>query len=380
MSAPATVGKGNVQEHGTIRAWLRGSHLDALLLLLLLLLSLVGLATLYSASGGATGLVLRQAVRLFLGLGVLVAVAQVPANYYRFVAPWFYALTILLLGLVFVIGQRSLGAVRWIDFGVVRVQPGELAQIAVPLLLAWFLGASPDPPRGLRLLLAVGLIALPAALIALEPDLGTAVLVVAIGLAVLFLAGLSWRWIATGALLLVASAPLAWHFMHHYQRERILVFLHPERDPLGAGYHILQSQIAIGSGGLLGSGWMHGTQALLNFLPEQTTDFIFAVYAEEFGLVGSLVLVVLYLLIVLRILWLAQRASDRFSRLLSATVAALVFLYAFVNIAMVSGLLPVVGEPLPLVSFGGSSIVTLLAGCGAVMGLDARRSLLDHHL
>ncbi len=218
------------------------------------------------------------------------------------------------------------------------------------------------------------------AILALEPDLGTAVLVVAIGLVVLFLAGLSWRWIAAGVLGLLASAPVAWRFMHHYQRERILVFLHPSRDPLGAGYHIIQSQIAIGSGGLLGGGWMHGSQAYLNFLPEQTTDFIFAVLAEEFGLLGTLVMILLYLAIVFRILWLAQRASDRFSRLLGASIAALIFLYAFVNMAMVSGLLPVVGEPLPFVSFGGSSIVTLLAGCGAVMGLDARRSHLDHHL
>lgn len=365
---------------GGARRLLRALRLDPLLLGLLVILALAGLAVLYTASDGARGLVLRQAVRLFLGFGILVAVAQVPTGYYRFVAPWLYALTIVLLGLVFVIGQRSLGAVRWIDLGVVRVQPGEVAQIAVPLLLAWLLGASPDPPRGLRLLAALALVALPAALIALEPDLGTAVLVVAIGLVVLFLAGLSWRWIGAGALALLASAPVAWHFMHRYQRERILVFLHPERDPLGAGYHIIQSQIAIGSGGLLGSGWMHGSQAYLHFLPEQTTDFIFAVFAEEFGLLGALLLVLLYLAIVLRILWLAQRASDRFSRLLAAAVAALVFLYAFVNIAMVSGLLPVVGEPLPLVSFGGSSIVTLLAGCGAAMGLDARRSLLDHHL
>lgn len=363
-----------------LRRLLRAFALDPLLLGLLLILAAGGLIVLYTAGDGATGLVARQAVRLFLGFGVLVAVAQVPVGYYRFVAPWFYALTIVLLALVFVVGERSLGAVRWIDFGVVRVQPGELAQLAVPLLLVWLLASTPEPPRGGRLLAALGLIALPAALIALEPDLGTALLVVGIGLVVLFLAGLSWRWIAAGFAALLASAPLAWHFMHAYQRERILVFLHPERDPLGAGYHIIQSQIAIGSGGLLGSGWMHGSQAYLNFLPEQTTDFIFAVFAEEFGLLGSLLLILLYLAIVFRILWLAQRASDRFSRLLGATMGALIFLYAFVNMAMVSGLLPVVGEPLPLVSFGGSSIVTLLAGCGAVMGLDARRSHLDHPL
>ena len=369
-----------LESRPSFRRLLRSLGLDPLLLVLLVLVSAAGLVVLYTAGDGAGSLVLRQAVRLFLGFGVLVAVAQVPVGYYRFVAPWFYALTIVLLGLVFFVGERTLGAVRWINFGVVRVQPGEIAQLALPLLLVWLLSSSPDPPRGGRLLAAAGLIALPAGLIALEPDLGTAVLVVAIGLVVLFLAGLSWRWIAAGILGLLASAPVAWRFMHRYQRERILVFLHPSRDPLGAGYHIIQSQIAIGSGGLLGGGWMHGSQAYLNFLPEQTTDFIFAVLAEEFGLLGTLVLILLYLAVVFRILWLAQRASDRFSRLLGASIAALIFLYAFVNMAMVSGLLPVVGEPLPFVSFGGSSIVTLLAGCGAVMGLDARRSHLDHHL
>ena len=379
MNAPPTTGS-SLPVRSPLRRLLRALNLDPVLLGLLLLLAAGGLIVLYAASNGASGLVVRQAVRLLLGLGVLAAVAQVPVGYYRFVAPWFYASTILLLALVFAVGERSLGAVRWINFGVVRVQPGEVAQLALPLLLVWILGATPEPPRGWRLLTAVGLIALPAGLIALEPDLGTAVLVVAIGLVVLFLAGLSWRWIAAGGLALVAAAPVAWHFMHRYQRERIQVFLHPERDPLGAGYHIIQSRIAIGSGGFLGSGWMHGSQAYLNFLPEQTTDFIFAVLAEEFGLLGALALIFLYLGIVFRILWLAQRASDRFSRLLGAAVATLIFLYAFVNIAMVSGLLPVVGEPLPLVSFGGSSIVTLLAGCGAVMGLDAHRSHLDHHL
>lgn len=367
-------------EGASLRRLLRALGLDPLLLGLLVVLAAVGLLVLYTSGTDTAGLVLRQAVRLLLGFAVLVAVAQVPVGYYRFVAPWFYALTILLLALVFVIGERSLGAVRWINLGIVRLQPGEIAQLAVPLLLVWILSSTPDPPRGWRLLAAAGLVALPAALIALEPDLGTAVLVVSIGLVVLFLAGLSWRWIGAGFAAFVAAAPVAWHVMHAYQRERILVFLHPESDPLGAGYHIIQSQIAIGSGGLLGSGWMHGSQAYLNFLPEQTTDFIFAVLSEEFGLVGAFLLIALYLAIVFRILWLARRASDRFSRLLGATVAALIFLYAFVNMAMVSGLLPVVGEPLPLVSFGGSSIVTLLAGCGAVMGLDARRSHLDHHL
>ncbi len=345
-------------------------HLDGPLLVELALLSGVGLIALFGADHGQMTLVLKQLIRILLGFAVLVAVAQLPPVYYRLAAPWLYLAALLLLGAVLAFGQRNLGAQRWLNLGFVRLQPTELMLLALPLMLTRQLSSRTLPPDGRTVATCLLLIALPFALILKEPDLGSALLIGMIGIFCLFVSGLNWRYLAIGAGILLALTPVAWHFMHQYQRERILIFLNPERDPLGAGYHIIQSQIALGSGGLFGQGLLHGSQTQLNFLPESTTDFIFAVIGEQFGFLGALTLVLIFLLVIQRMLHSAIRMPDHFGRLWAASMAFMTFLYVIVNIGMVSGLLPVVGEPLPLVSFGGSSVVTLMAGFGLVMGLE----------
>ncbi len=352
-------------------------HIDLPLLVLLLLICGLGLLVLYSASGQSTAQVERQALRLGLAFVLMIAIAQVsPALLRQWSAP-LYLVGLLLLLLVLLVGEQSKGAQRWLDLGLLRFQPSEMLKLALPMMLAWYLSLRPLPPRLWDVLLASLMIALPAVMIAKQPDLGTALLVTSAGLATLFLAGLGWRLILGLLSLAAAAAPLLWSIMHDYQRRRVLTFLDPGSDPLGSGYHIIQSQIAIGSGGVYGKGWLEGTQSQLEFLPERSTDFIFAVLGEEFGLSGIIVLMVLYLAVILRGLAIASQASDAFSRLLAGAVTMVFFVYLFVNMGMVSGLLPVVGVPLPLVSYGGTSLVTLMMGFGILMSIQTRRKLLQ---
>ena len=354
----------------------RALHLDGVLLGVLALLAGIGLIVLYSAFGGRIEPVHNHLIRLGIGLGILVVAAQVPPWRLARLAPWIFGAVLLLLIAVLVAGQIGGGARRWLDLGVIGFQPSELMKLALPMMVAWLLAQAPLPVRLGRAAIAVLVIALPVGLIGAQPDLGTAVLVAAAGASVLFLGGLGWRLMGLMAVLVSAAAPVLWFFgMQDYQRQRVLTFLDPERDPLGAGYNIIQSQIAIGSGGVNGKGWLNGTQAHLEFIPERHTDFVFAVMAEEFGLLGVILILAVYLAIIARGLWIAHQAQDNFSRLLAGGLTLTFFVYCFVNIGMVSGLLPVVGLPLPLVSYGGSSMVTLLAGFGILMSIHTHRRM-----
>ena len=350
-------------------------HLDGPLLLAVLAVCAVGLVVLFSAGGEDFGVFLRQATRVAIGLGVLVATAQVPPRVLRALAPWVYAGGVMLLVAVALFGEISMGAQRWLDLGVVRFQPSEVLKIAVPLACAWFLQDRPLPPSfGTLAVLAVTIL-VPVLLIAEQPDLGTSLLVAAGGVLVVLLAGLQLRYILGLGAAVGAAIPVVWSNLHDYQRQRVLTFLNPQEDPLGAGYHTIQSQIAIGSGGVFGKGYMNGSQAQLEFLPERSTDFIFAVIGEEWGLVGLAVLILLYLLVIARGLYIAMQAQDTFTRLVAGSLTLLFAVYMFVNAGMVVGLLPVVGVPLPLVSYGGTSMVTLMAGFGILMSIHSRRKL-----
>jgi len=351
-------------------------HIDLPLLAGLLLLSGFGLIVLYSASGQNFDLVERQAVRIVLALAIMLAVAQLNPTTLRRWSPWLYGIGLVMLVAVLVFGQVGKGAQRWLDLGIVRFQPSEMVKLAVPLMIAWYLAEKRLPPGLQRLTMAAAMIAVPVLLIAKQPDLGTSLLVASAGVFVLFLAGISWRLIGVLMAGAAAAAPAAWYLMRDYQRQRVLTFLDPEKDPLGTGYHIIQSKIAIGSGGLYGKGWLNGTQSQLDFLPERHTDFLFAVLSEEFGLIGVLMLMALYLFIIARGLYIATRAQDTFTRLLAGSLTLVFFVYLFVNTGMVTGLLPVVGVPLPLVSYGGTSLVTLMAGFGMLMSIHTHRRLL----
>ena len=352
-------------------------NLDGPLLVGLGLLALYGLAILYSASGQSLDTILRTLIRIALGTAAMLALTHANPNLLRRLSPWIYVIGVMLLFVVELTGVIGKGAQRWLNLGIVRFQPSEVMKLAVPMLAAWYLHDRPLPPNWRAMLILAVIIFLPAGLVAMQPDLGTAALIAASGALLVLMAGLSLRIVLVLLLLAVGGAVAGWHFLHDYQRERVLTFLKPETDPLGAGYHIIQSQIALGSGGVFGKGWMHGSQAQLQFLPERSTDFIFAVVGEEFGLIGLLLLLALYLFIVARSVWLAMQTNDTYSRLLALSLALTFFVYVFINAGMVSGLLPVVGVPLPLVSYGGTSVVTLLAGFGIVMGLYSHRKLVD---
>jgi rod shape determining protein RodA len=355
-------------------------HLDAPLLTALLLLVLGGLAVLYSAGGGDLNLVVRQSIRLGAGFLVLLVLAQIPPRSYRFWTPVIYAIGVILLALVVLVGTEAKGATRWLTLpGIGRFQPAELMKLAVPAMVAWFFSERNLPPNKLDVLAALGLIFLPVVMIAVQPDLGTSILIAAAGLVVLFMAGLSWRLISLAVLVLVIAAPLMYFFvLHDYQRSRVDTFLNPEADPRGAGWNIIQSKTAIGSGGVTGKGWLDGTQSRLDFLPESSTDFILAVLGEEFGLIGFVLLISIYLVIVGRGFFISWQAQETFSRLLAAALTMTFFIYIFVNVGMVSGLLPVVGVPLPLVSYGGTSIVTLMASFGMLMSIHTHRRLMSY--
>jgi rod shape determining protein RodA len=351
-------------------------RMDGPLVAALGLTAAYGLVVLYSASAENLPMVVRTAMRIVLGTAIMLALARVSPNFLRRISPWLYSIGVILVLAVAVAGHARLGAQRWLNLGIIRFQPSELMKLAVPMMCAWYLHERSLPPRWPNLLLLALIILVPAGLVAKEPDLGTAALIAAAGATVVFLAGLRVRVIVGMVLLAIAAAWFGLRFMHGYQRQRLLTFLNPQSDPLGAGYHIIQSQIAIGSGGVFGKGWMNGSQAQLDFLPERTTDFIFAVIGEEFGLLGLAVLLLLYAFIIGRSLYLAVQTPDTFSRLLAGSVALTFFVYVFINAGMVTGLLPVVGVPLPLVSYGGSSVVTVLAGFGILMSLHAHRKLM----
>ena len=370
----------SIQPVGSAHSLAWRLHLDAPLLAALITLCLGGLLVLYSAGDSNMELVMRQSLRFGLGFGILFVMAQIPPRSYRFWAPAFYGVGLILLVLVLVMGTHAMGAQRWLTIpGIGRFQPSEIMKLAVPAMVAWYFSERALPARLRDVLIVLAITLIPAALIARQPDLGTALLVAAAGLLILFVAGLSWRLIAVAVAALSIAAPLMYFFvLHGYQRRRVDTFLNPEADPLGAGWNIIQSKTAIGSGGITGKGWLNGTQSRLDFLPESSTDFILAVLGEEIGLIGILLLLATYLFIVGRGLLISWQAQDNFSRLLAASLALTFFIYVFVNIGMVSGLLPVVGVPLPLVSFGGTSAVTLLSGFGILMSIHTHRKLLGH--
>jgi rod shape determining protein RodA len=351
-------------------------QLDGPLLIGLGLVCLYGLIVLFSASGQSWAMVLRAVMRFGLGAAIMVTLAQLRPQQLRAAAPWIYAFGIVLLIVVDVIGAIGKGAQRWLDLGFIRFQPSEVMKIAVPMLCAWYLHERPLPPSVPTLGVLGAIILIPAGLTAAQPDLGTAILITIAGGLLVIMAGLSAWFMAGAAAAAGIAAWVGWKWLlHDYQRNRVLTFIDPQTDPLGAGYHIIQSQIAIGSGGLFGKGWMNGSQSQLEYLPERHTDFIFAVIGEEFGLLGLSILLMLYLFVVARALYLASQTQDTFARLLASSLALTFFVYVFINTGMVSGLLPVVGVPLPLVSYGGTSMVTLLAGFGILMALYSHRKL-----
>ena len=360
---------------GAMTRVMRRMHLDGPLLGGLLIICAFGLVVLYSAVGERPDLLLQQGIRLGVSLVALLIVAQIPPDVLRRWTPWGYLAGLGLLSLVLISGEVGQGAQRWLDIGI-RFQPSEVMKLAVPMMAAWYLHERQLPPNLGQLMIIALLIAVPAWMIGVQPDLGTALLVAAAGGLVVILAGLSVRLMLSLILLSIPGAYLLWQFMQDYQRQRVLTLLDPDSDPLGAGYNIIQSKIAIGSGGLFGKGWTNGSQAQLEFLPERDTDFIFAVMGEELGLLGVLSLLILYMFVVARGLVIATQARDSFSRLLAGSISLTFFVYVFVNTAMVTGLLPVVGIPLPLVSFGGTSMVTLMAGFGILMSIHTHRKLL----
>ena len=358
---------------GTIRQL----HIDGPLFVGLMLICFFGLFVLYSAVGENNRLLMNQVIRLSVAMIAMLVVAQLPPDFLRRWTPWAYLAGLILLLLVLTQGDVGQGAQRWLNLGV-RFQPSEAMKLAVPMMTAWFLHDRDIPPRAGHLLIIALLIAVPTYLIAIQPDLGTSLLVAASGVIVIVLAGISFRLIAGLGILAVPGALVLWNFMQDYQKQRVLTLFNPDSDPLGAGYNIIQSKIAIGSGGLFGKGWTNGSQSHLEFLPERDTDFIFAVLGEEFGLFGVLTLLTLYMFVIGRGLYIAVQARDTYSRLLAGSISLTFMVYVFVNTAMVTGLVPVVGVPLPLVSFGGTSMVTLMAGFGILMSIHSHRKLLPH--
>ena len=351
------------------------AHVDAPLLGAILLLMALGLVVIFSGSNQNLTRVTTQTISMLVALGVMYAFANIPPHYLMRVALPLYVLGVLLLVSVALFGDVVHGARRWLHVGVTRIQPSELMKIAVPLMLAWYFDRYEATLRAKNYFIAAVLLVVPVALIVRQPDLGTALLVFAAGCYVLFLAGLSWRIIIGITAAGLAAIPFAWPLLHDYQRQRILTLFDPMQDPLGSGYHIIQSTIAVGSGGVMGKGWLQGTQTHLDFIPERTTDFIFAVYSEEFGLLGNTLLLFLFLVVTGRGLMITGNAPTLFTRLLAGAITLTFFTYAFVNMGMVSGILPVVGVPLPLISYGGTSLVTICLGLGILMSIHTHKKL-----
>lgn len=360
------------------RSLLSAIHVDAILLGLLLLLMGMGLFILYSGADSSMATVKSQAIRMGVALLAMLVFAQLDPSVYRRWAPWLFLAGLLGLLAVLLVGVGAKGAQRWLAIpGLPRFQPSEIMKLVVPMMAAWYLSRYSLPPRLSRVGIALALVLVPMAMIIMQPDLGTSLLVGSAGLFVVFFGGMSWRIIGGFLALAATAAPLMWFYvMRDYQKQRVLTLLDPQSDPLGAGWNIMQSKTAIGSGGWDGKGYLQGTQSHLEFLPESHTDFIVAVLAEEFGFVGMAVLMGVYLLILTRCLYIAANAQDSFSRLLAGALTMTFFIYIFVNVGMVSGLLPVVGVPLPLVSFGGTSIVTMMAGFGILMSIHTHRRMI----
>jgi rod shape determining protein RodA len=353
------------------------AHLDGQLLVAILLLMAVGLIAIFSGSNQSLARVSSQLASMLVALSVMYAFANIPPHYLTRIALPLYVLGVLLLICVALFGDIVNGARRWLYIGVTRIQPSELMKIAVPLMLAWYFDRYETTLKLKNYIIAVVLLVLPIALIVRQPDLGTALLISAAGAYVLFLAGLSWRVIVGLGVAGAACMPFVWSMMHDYQRQRILTLIDPTQDPLGSGYHTIQSTIAVGSGGIIGKGWLQGTQSHLDFIPERTTDFIFAVYSEEFGLIGNILLMILFLLVIARGVVITANAPTLFTRLFGGAITLTFFTYAFVNMGMVSGILPVVGVPLPLVSYGGTSLVTICLGMGILMSIQTHKKLVQ---
>lgn len=360
----------------SISRWTRW-HIDVPLFFALLTLMTVALITLYSADGQDLAMLEAQASRLIFAMVVMFGLAQVnPKTYQHWSLPLYVAVVFFLV-LVELFGYTAKGATRWLDLGFTKFQPSEIMKLALPMAVAWYMAGHPLPARLKHVVIAFLIALVPTLLIAKQPDLGTSILVAVAGVFVIFLSGMSWRIILSLLAMLAGFIPILWtYLMHDYQRERVLTLFDAERDPLGKGYHIIQSKIAIGSGGVEGKGWLLGTQSQLEFIPERHTDFIFAVFSEEFGLMGSIGLLAIYLFIIGRGLVIAANAQDNYSKLLAGSISLTFFVYVFVNMGMVSGILPVVGVPLPLVSYGGTSLVTLLAGFGILMSISTHKRML----
>ncbi|HKX54174.1 MAG TPA: rod shape-determining protein RodA [Nitrosospira sp.] len=350
-------------------------YVDGFLLCGILLLMAIGLITLFSATDANGARVTSQAINMLVALGIMWLVANIPLEHIMRIAVPLYAAGLFLLLCVALFGEINNGARRWLNLGVTRIQPSELMKIAVPLMMAWYFDKHEATLRLRDYGVATLLLLAPVLLILRQPDLGTALLIASSGFYVLFFSGLSWRIMASVTVAVGASLPVLWSMMHDYQRKRVMTLLDPTQDALGAGYHTIQSTIAIGSGGVLGKGWQQGTQTHLAFLPERSTDFIFAVFSEEFGLIGNLLLLLLYLAIIARGMVIAANAPTQFTRLIAASITLTFFTYIFVNMGMVIGILPVVGVPLPLISYGGTSMVTMLLGFGILMSIQTHPKL-----
>mgnify|MGYP001411841065 FL=1 len=348
---------------------------DGPLLMLISITCLLGVFILYSASNENSEVLTRQLLRIFVAFIALFVTAQIPTDLIKRLSPWIYILGLTLLLMVLFLGDIGQGAQRWLNLGI-RFQPSEIMKLAVPMMAAWYLYEKRLPPTGKELLIILIFILIPSFLIAKQPDLGTSLLVIIAGLLVVFLSGIPFRYLLSLLILSIPSSLVLWKFMKEYQRQRILTLLNPDSDPLGASYNIIQSKIAIGSGGIFGKGWTNGSQVQLEFLPEKSTDFIFAVAGEEFGLLGVLTILTLYILIIGRGLFIASQAADLYSRLLAGSISLTFSVYALVNTAMVIGLMPIVGIPLPLISYGGTSMVTLMIGFGMLMSINSNRKLL----
>lgn len=352
-------------------------HLDMPLCYGIFVLCGLGLFVLYSASGSDIGVVARQAIRMTVGFILMFSVAQFPPTVIKRNSLLFFILGIIILASVLWVGHIGKGAQRWLDLGLFRFQPSELMKLAVPMVVAWFMADKTLPPDTGSVMIASLLIILPVILIAKQPDLGTASLVAVSGFSVLFFARIRLKLMLIFSLILGVCTPIFWHFMHDYQKRRILTLFDYEQDPLGAGYHVIQSMIAVGSGGAYGKGWLNGTQSQLEFLPERSTDFIFAVYCEEFGLMGALFLLAIYLFIIGRCFHIVLEAQQIYEKLLGAALTLTLFAYVFINMGMVSGRLPIVGVPLPLISQGGSSMVTLMLAFGILMSMNTHRKIIS---
>jgi rod shape determining protein RodA len=351
--------------------WRWHFYIDIWLLIGIFALASFGSLIVFSAADGDTIFMEGHFTKLLLASLLMVIAAQIPARWYQNLSFFTYLAGVALLIAVMLFGEASKGAQRWLDLGIFRFQPSEIMKLAVPAAIAWLLAQSQLPPRWPLLVGALFMLAIPVVLVAKQPDLGTAILIASAGAIVIFLAGIAWRYIIGLIFLLAIAAPIAWNHLHDYQQKRVLTFLNPEDDPLGSGYHIIQSKIAIGSGGLEGKGWRNGSQTQLDFLPESHTDFIFSVLAEEWGLIGVAVLLSLYLLVITRGFYIAWKARDTFGRLMAGAITMSFVIYIFINIGMVSGMLPVVGVPLPLISYGGTSLVTLMLAFGILMSIHA---------